>query len=486
MLNNTVYQKGKEMAEVKSKWLDALAWLREIDRLLPQEWPPELPPESTTGFWKQAAEMEMQHRTTVSQLTQQMIEDGRLPATMTALDLWFYRRRVEWASQLILAKAQEGVEPDASLTDVLKWVLIKSWDTDGCIGFWNHAVERQGKPHPLNPYGYSPIEVKNVSGPATPPSFQTQEVSKFYDSIRQWSHPEYPFLDAQYAPGSYAPAVDMTPFVTDCLMNGQYGAIGELWSFLTCRTEASLHLLQKAIKSKVPDWLCLSSTAKHELKAINLLCLRAAFTSNQEVGHIGAIMAATVIGSRQLAFLPAYKEQMLRLTESETSKETVVGSLYGVAEGAKIALETAMSPLAAAEPCTDKLKSISPMARLVVADYVTRGWGQGLRFCLYYGERMYGCGVQHNQMYVDWLDFFAPPDDNTDPPAAVTKDVLRSGLEQHGLVSKKTASRKEMICMARTLGDPLTVPAGNVALSTSSGECSPESSPVTLETMCMT
>ncbi|MCP5527816.1 MAG: hypothetical protein H7A47_13580 [Verrucomicrobiales bacterium] len=146
-----------EMNETKSRWLEAMDWLRAFDRSLPQEWPSELPPESAPGFWRRATELEMQRRGTVSKQTEQMIEDGKVPPSMTALDLWFYRRRVEWAGQVILAKAQEGIEPDAPLVDVLKWVLVGSWDTDGCIGFWNQALERQGKAHPLNPDGLSPV-----------------------------------------------------------------------------------------------------------------------------------------------------------------------------------------------------------------------------------------------------------------------------------------------------------------------------------------
>ncbi|MCP5516230.1 MAG: hypothetical protein H7A45_03110 [Verrucomicrobiales bacterium] len=282
------------------------------------------------------------------------------------------------------------------------------------------------------------------------PSFRTKDVAKFYDSIRRWSHPEYPFLDAKYSPGSYAPAVDLTPFVTDCLADGRHDAIRELWSFLTPRNTASDRLLKKVLGAQIPAWLCLSETARHELKAINLLLHRMALTSNQDVSYVGAALAATVIGTRQLEVAPDYGEEMLRLTKSETPKESLLGSVYGPAKGARIALDAAMSPLGDAEPCTDKLKAVSPMARMVVADYVNRGWGQGLRLSLYYGERMYGCGDEHNQIYVDWLDFFAPPEDNTDPPSAVTKDILRAGLEEHGIACKKTATRKEMVEAART------------------------------------
>jgi hypothetical protein len=72
------------------------------------------------------------------------------------LEGFIYRRRVEWAAQLALAKAQEGIEPDAPLSEVLSWLLVTSWESDGCIALWHHA-ERGGKPHPENPHGLTPI-----------------------------------------------------------------------------------------------------------------------------------------------------------------------------------------------------------------------------------------------------------------------------------------------------------------------------------------
>jgi hypothetical protein len=43
-----------------------------------------------------------------------------------------------------------------------------------------------------------------------------------------------------------------------------------------------------------------------------------------------------------------------------------------------------------------------------------------------------------------------------------------------------------MICIARTLGAPVTVPAGKLALNTSSASTPGAQRPSTLETMCMT
>ncbi len=141
----------------RSIWLDAMEWFRRIDGALPRAWPAELPPESDPSLWALAARLEMQQRSATSKKIQRMITEGAVSSSVTPLDLWFYRRRVEWAAQLILTKAQEGIEPDATLCEVLEWALIRSWETDGCIGFWNHAIERGGRPHPENADGLSPV-----------------------------------------------------------------------------------------------------------------------------------------------------------------------------------------------------------------------------------------------------------------------------------------------------------------------------------------
>jgi hypothetical protein len=82
--------------------------------------------------------------------------NGEGLCAMTPLEAWLYRRRVEWAAQVAFVKAKERVEPDVSLAELLDWLLIGTWESDGCIGLWNHA-ERGGKPHPENSDGLSPV-----------------------------------------------------------------------------------------------------------------------------------------------------------------------------------------------------------------------------------------------------------------------------------------------------------------------------------------
>jgi hypothetical protein len=125
-----------------------------MDSRLPSAWPPELPLESAQDFWFHVAQIEMTMRNIVSAKTRLLIAADDV--AMTALEAWLYRRRVEWAAQIVLTRVKLRVEPHVPLSEVLDWLLIGSWESDGCIGLWNHA-ERGGKPHPNNPDGMTPI-----------------------------------------------------------------------------------------------------------------------------------------------------------------------------------------------------------------------------------------------------------------------------------------------------------------------------------------
>lgn len=141
--------------ERKSIWQDFMTWLCHAEARLPKVYPPELPPESTPDFWFIACKHEMSLRDGLSAKLRLLI-GGKEPCSLTLLEAWLFRRRLEWAGQVALTKVKQGEEPNATLPEVLEWALVKTWETDGCIGLWNHA-ERGGKPHPENPDGLSPI-----------------------------------------------------------------------------------------------------------------------------------------------------------------------------------------------------------------------------------------------------------------------------------------------------------------------------------------
>jgi len=132
-----------------SIWIDVLAWLKHVDQHVPQQYPDELPPAEDPSLWLVAQKLEMSIRDKLSDLIRTLLSTGECPP-MNPLEAWFYRRRVEWAAQLVCWKVNECVEPNSTIHDVLKWLLVTSWESDGCIAFWN-ACERGGQPHPDRP-----------------------------------------------------------------------------------------------------------------------------------------------------------------------------------------------------------------------------------------------------------------------------------------------------------------------------------------------
>ena len=138
-----------------SIWQDVIAWLKKADAALPLAWPPELPSEKEPNFWFTACKLEMATRNTITTKLRALIA-GSESVPMSPLEAWLSRRRFEWAGQVALAQVMEGNEPQSSLPVVLEWVLVNTWQSDGCIGMWNHA-ERGGLPHPENKDGLKPI-----------------------------------------------------------------------------------------------------------------------------------------------------------------------------------------------------------------------------------------------------------------------------------------------------------------------------------------
>lgn len=131
-----------------------MKWITACEAALPAVWPPEFPPEATPDFWFVACRHEMATRKEISAQIRTMIETGD-SGSVTPLEAWLIRRRLEWAGQMALAAVSKKIEP-ACLAEALHDVLVRSWEEAGCIGMWNHA-EREGKPHPENQDGLSPL-----------------------------------------------------------------------------------------------------------------------------------------------------------------------------------------------------------------------------------------------------------------------------------------------------------------------------------------
>lgn len=123
--------------------------LDRIEKLTVKEWPAELPPETDPGFWEAATRMEFLHRATLTEKIRLALS-GCLQscASWSPIEVWLYQRRVEWATQVALAAAKAGASCRDTPEKFLLDVMVDHWSDQGAIAFWEHAIERSGKPHP--------------------------------------------------------------------------------------------------------------------------------------------------------------------------------------------------------------------------------------------------------------------------------------------------------------------------------------------------
>ena len=134
---------------MKPDYSDLFDLLTKIEELLPKEWPSELPPESTPGFWEIATRQEFAHRATLTEkIRLALSNDLQTVALWSPIEAWLYRRRMEWAIQLVLEAVKQKTSCSETPREFLMHVIVDHWHEEGAIAFWNHAMERDGKPHP--------------------------------------------------------------------------------------------------------------------------------------------------------------------------------------------------------------------------------------------------------------------------------------------------------------------------------------------------
>lgn len=134
---------------MKPDYSDLFDILSGIENLLPKEWPSELPPEDAPGFWEAATRQEFAHRAILTEKIRLALTGGlQSLATWPPIEAWLYRRRMEWATQLVFEAVKRGFSCSDTPREFLLRVMVDTWHEDGALAFWNHAMERDGKPHP--------------------------------------------------------------------------------------------------------------------------------------------------------------------------------------------------------------------------------------------------------------------------------------------------------------------------------------------------
>lgn len=286
------------------------------------------------------------------------------------------------------------------------------------------------------------------------PHFRTPAVSRLFDQLQAWSHPEHPFLDPNYSPGGYYPVTDFTTVVAGWIANRETDAIAELWSFLTSNGVAEKEILRRGLCVRVDARWCLDDESSAELSAINLLGLRMALQDNS-LNRSSTARTTTDLFSSRLAstawrppigMLEILRENAAIQADVEDGPQKRLRKRKQAEEAIEELMRDAGEDV---ETVGQWMVRIPPMARLVIVDYFTRDWGaMSLRPDLYYGDRQYGCSAALNIHFIQWIGCFQEPTDEDDPKG-VTKAEFAESLQEAGINFKKSAKRSELEAVAR-------------------------------------
>lgn len=284
--------------------------------------------------------------------------------------------------------------------------------------------------------------------------FTTAEVAELRNEMAAWSHPEHPFLDPHYSLGGYYPATDFTMPVAQWLREFKLDAIIELWSFIGRTDEAGKFLLKRTLLTQIDSRWGIDHKSSAELLAINLLGARMSMQDNTLNCNATARVVTDLAATRLASTTWCPPSDLLEVLRNNAAREAIVedgpDKLVRKMDLAKIAIEELVREVPTpVQTVGEWMVLIPPMARLVVLDYFTRGWGpKALRPELYYSERQYGCCAALNLRHIQWVGCFEEPTDESDA-SKVQKAHIVAALERLGLKVKKSAKHAELIALAR-------------------------------------
>jgi hypothetical protein len=114
-----------------------------------------------------------------------------------------------------------------------------------------------------------------------PARFRSSALGQLWQHVADISHPQHPFLDPSYSPGSLMPAADFSPWVAERLAVGDWDSILELFSFIS--TDTQITGLRRTFQSyDFRRFVDAEASTFHELQAIAILTYRIQWTGHED------------------------------------------------------------------------------------------------------------------------------------------------------------------------------------------------------------
>ena len=123
--------------------------LGKITKVIKEDWPKELPSDTDPKFWEMATRQEFEHRNELTgKIRLALSGDYGSAASWSPIEVWLYNVRVQWLMQLLLEWAKRGGKSPKLPSDILTDTLCDQWAREGAVAFFDHAMMRDGQPHP--------------------------------------------------------------------------------------------------------------------------------------------------------------------------------------------------------------------------------------------------------------------------------------------------------------------------------------------------
>lgn len=308
-------------------------------------------------------------------------------------------------------------------------------------------------PAPVPPSTSSPTPVSRPAPAPSPPNaarqFRSAAVAELYSQIADITHPDYPFLDRSYSPGSYMPAADFSPWIASRRKQQDRAAIEELLGYLAYSTHAQA-VLKTTASLDLRRFIRGSDDLLHELWAVMFLGYRYVETGQE---------------SNRTALLREVLTHTLACWPFEFVEDAVPYLLEGANKFIRKqnrALKDVRAPeseidsaylsglsVSAVSPFGEELRRYPVTFRATIRYSIERG--SPVIGCIrpqlagHYGLRQFGLSAALNLRYLESSAFFRPPDDLRALALRMKKEELLAIGALEGLALKKSGKKDELV-----------------------------------------
>jgi hypothetical protein len=290
----------------------------------------------------------------------------------------------------------------------------------------------------------------SVQGPeAKPARFRSNRLSALWDRVREISHPEHPFLDPVYSPGSLMPAADFSPWIAEALAADDWDSVLEFLDFVA--TEHQITALRRTFRTfDFARFVEADRDFLLELQAVAILVYRIQWIGHQDGrASLLAELFQHCLACRPFAFHRATIDHLL------------VGANKVIRRRNRDFRELRdAEPLATADSLTSSgLPDISAVGETLKAYPVT------FRACISYslmrgspvasliqpqlqGDytlRQFGLSGQENERFFAGCGIFEAPTDLVAVASRLTKEELVQIANVHGIKAAKSWKKGRLI-----------------------------------------